>query len=174
MLSRIPLLSCPVWQSKLVLEPRIELALLQRRTSCISSIRLHHMSALYFCRKESAPLFLFQAHLRVCRCLPVKCCRILDIGLSRACGGVCPSAVLDARIYPLAIRTLPDVVSIPKTGEHFRMLFDVKGRYVPVPIKTEEASVSLKSPYAALPLHSRVNCVELLNMSQCTACSDMC
>jgi small subunit ribosomal protein S4e len=36
-----------------------------------------------------------------------------------------------------------DVVSIPKTGEHFRMLFDVKGRYVPVPIKTEEASFKL-------------------------------
>jgi len=36
-----------------------------------------------------------------------------------------------------------DVISIPKTGENFRMLYDVKGRYVPVPIKDEEAKFKL-------------------------------
>jgi small subunit ribosomal protein S4e len=36
-----------------------------------------------------------------------------------------------------------DVVTIPKTGENFRMLYDIKGRYVPVPIKDEEAKFKL-------------------------------
>jgi small subunit ribosomal protein S4e len=36
-----------------------------------------------------------------------------------------------------------DVVTIPKTGENFRMLYDTKGRYVPVPIKDDEAKFKL-------------------------------
>jgi small subunit ribosomal protein S4e len=36
-----------------------------------------------------------------------------------------------------------DVVSIPKTGENFRLLYDTKGRYVPLPITQDEASFKL-------------------------------
>jgi small subunit ribosomal protein S4e len=36
-----------------------------------------------------------------------------------------------------------DVISIPKTGEHFRLLFDVKGRYAVHKIKEEEAGFKL-------------------------------
>ncbi|CBZ49764.1 hypothetical protein NCLIV_002520 [Neospora caninum Liverpool] len=36
-----------------------------------------------------------------------------------------------------------DVISIEKTKEHFRMLFDTKGRFVPHPIRDEEASYKL-------------------------------
>lgn len=36
-----------------------------------------------------------------------------------------------------------DVVSIDKTKENFRMLLDTKGRFVPHPIRDEEASYKL-------------------------------
>eukprot|EP00039_Didymoeca_costata_P017813 m.331022 g.331022 ORF g.331022 m.331022 type:complete len:268 (-) comp16629_c0_seq1:1202-2005(-) len=36
-----------------------------------------------------------------------------------------------------------DVVSIPKTGENFRLLYDTKGRYVPLPISADEAKYKL-------------------------------
>jgi small subunit ribosomal protein S4e len=42
--------------------------------------------------------------------------------------------------YPLG---LMDVVEIVKTGEHFRMLYDLKGRYTPVRIDSKEASFKL-------------------------------
>ncbi len=34
-----------------------------------------------------------------------------------------------------------DVLSIPQTGEHFRLLYDVKGRFELVPISAEESTV---------------------------------
>jgi small subunit ribosomal protein S4e len=42
--------------------------------------------------------------------------------------------------FPLGIM---DVVSIEKTGEHFRLLFDVKGRYQAHKIDEKEASFKL-------------------------------
>ena len=36
----------------------------------------------------------------------------------------------------------PDVVTIDKTGENFRLLYDVKGRFTVHRIMTEEAKVS--------------------------------
>ena len=36
---------------------------------------------------------------------------------------------------------LPDVITIEKTGEHFRLLYDVKGRFTIHRIKPEEAKV---------------------------------
>lgn len=36
-----------------------------------------------------------------------------------------------------------DVVSIPKTGENFRILYDIKGRFQPVRIDAKEASFKL-------------------------------
>lgn len=36
-----------------------------------------------------------------------------------------------------------DVVEIVKTGEHFRMLYDIKGRYMPVRIDSKEANFKL-------------------------------
>lgn len=36
-----------------------------------------------------------------------------------------------------------DVISIEKTGEYFRMLFDVKGRFMVHRIKKEEAAYKL-------------------------------
>lgn len=36
-----------------------------------------------------------------------------------------------------------DVIEIVKTGEHFRMLYDIKGRYMPVRIDSKEASFKL-------------------------------
>jgi len=36
-----------------------------------------------------------------------------------------------------------DVISIPKVNEHYRLLFDVKGRYTVHPIKAEEAKFKL-------------------------------
>lgn len=36
-----------------------------------------------------------------------------------------------------------DVVSIPKTNENFRLLYDTKGRYVPVKVSDEEAKFKL-------------------------------
>jgi small subunit ribosomal protein S4e len=36
-----------------------------------------------------------------------------------------------------------DVISIDKTGEHFRLLYDIKGRYQPVKINSEEAKYKL-------------------------------
>lgn len=42
--------------------------------------------------------------------------------------------------YPLGFQ---DVLSIPKTGEHFRLLYDVKGRFLLHRIKSEEASYKL-------------------------------
>lgn len=36
-----------------------------------------------------------------------------------------------------------DVVEIVKTGEHFRMLYDLKGRYMPVRIDSKEATFKL-------------------------------
>jgi hypothetical protein len=37
-----------------------------------------------------------------------------------------------------------DVVSIPKTNENFRLLYDAKGRYTLVPLSEDEAKVSLE------------------------------
>jgi small subunit ribosomal protein S4e len=42
--------------------------------------------------------------------------------------------------YPLGCM---DVVSLPKTGENFRILYDVKGRFQPVKIDAKEASFKL-------------------------------
>jgi small subunit ribosomal protein S4e len=42
--------------------------------------------------------------------------------------------------YPLG---LMDVVEIVKTGEHFRMLYDLKGRFVPVVVDAKEANFKL-------------------------------
>lgn len=42
--------------------------------------------------------------------------------------------------YPLGFM---DVVQIPKTGENFRILYDIKGRFQPVRIDTKEASFKL-------------------------------
>jgi len=42
--------------------------------------------------------------------------------------------------YPVG---LMDVISIPKTGENYRMLYDVKGRFSLVKIKDKEANVKL-------------------------------
>lgn len=36
-----------------------------------------------------------------------------------------------------------DVITIPKTGENFRLLYDTKGRYVPLPISADEAKYKL-------------------------------
>jgi small subunit ribosomal protein S4e len=36
-----------------------------------------------------------------------------------------------------------DVVSIPKTGENFRLLYDTKGRYVPLKVSADEAKFKL-------------------------------
>jgi membrane-bound metal-dependent hydrolase YbcI (DUF457 family) len=41
---------------------------------------------------------------------------------------------------------LVDVITIPKTGEHFRLLYDVKGRYTVHRIKEAEAKVGLFMP----------------------------
>lgn len=35
----------------------------------------------------------------------------------------------------------PDVISIEKTGEHFRLIYDVKGRFTVHRITAEEAKV---------------------------------
>lgn len=40
--------------------------------------------------------------------------------------------------YPAGVM---DVLSLPKTDEHFRVLYDVKGRFVLKKISEEEASV---------------------------------
>ena len=37
-----------------------------------------------------------------------------------------------------------DVISIDKTGEHFRVLYDVKGRFVLKAIKSDEANVKIR------------------------------
>ena len=37
----------------------------------------------------------------------------------------------------------PDVITIPKTKENFRLLFDSKGRYAVNPIKEDEAKFKL-------------------------------
>jgi small subunit ribosomal protein S4e len=42
--------------------------------------------------------------------------------------------------YPLGFM---DVVTIEKTGEHFRILYDVKGRYMPHKIDAKEAAFKL-------------------------------
>jgi len=42
--------------------------------------------------------------------------------------------------YPLG---LMDVVTIPKTNENFRMLYDIKGRFQPVAINDAEAGFKL-------------------------------
>lgn len=41
-----------------------------------------------------------------------------------------------------ARRCLPDVVTIEKTGENFRLMLDTKGRFVVHAIDTEEAKVT--------------------------------
>ena len=54
-----------------------------------------------------------------------------------------------------------DVVSIDKTGENFRLLYDVKGRFSIVPIKAEEAQYKLcrvmKRETAAATVSSRIS-----------------
>ena len=42
--------------------------------------------------------------------------------------------------FPLGVM---DVVSLPKTGENFRILYDIKGRFQPVRIDAKEASFKL-------------------------------
>lgn len=37
--------------------------------------------------------------------------------------------------------SFPDVISIEKTGEHFRLIYDVKGRFTVHRITAEEAKV---------------------------------
>ena len=37
-----------------------------------------------------------------------------------------------------------DVISIEKTGEHFRLVYDIKGRFTIHRISTEEAAVSVE------------------------------
>lgn len=45
----------------------------------------------------------------------------------------------------------PDVISIEKTGEHFRLIYDVKGRFTVHRITAEEAKVRyvIKQPLAS-------------------------
>ena len=38
----------------------------------------------------------------------------------------------------------PDVISIEKTGEHFRLIYDVKGRFTVHRITAEEAKVNAR------------------------------
>lgn len=49
------------------------------------------------------------------------------------------------RVYPDPLQSfslsLSDVVSIERTGDHFRLLYDVKGRYILHKITAEEAKV---------------------------------
>lgn len=51
----------------------------------------------------------------------------------------CP---LTPPLFPLSL-TLTDVITIPKTGENFRLLYDVKGRYAVHRIKEDEAKYKL-------------------------------
>ena len=46
--------------------------------------------------------------------------------------------------YTLHVLFVPDVVSIEKTGENFRLLYDVKGRFTVHRITGEEAKVCYK------------------------------
>lgn len=41
----------------------------------------------------------------------------------------------------LLVSLYPDVISIEKTGEHFRLIYDVKGRFTVHRITAEEAKV---------------------------------
>ena len=47
------------------------------------------------------------------------------------------------QIYVYTPFSVIDVLSIPQTGENFRLLYDVKGRFELVPISAEESAVSL-------------------------------
>lgn len=59
---------------------------------------------------------------------------------------------------------LTDVVSIKKTGEHFRILYDVKGRFIAHRITDEEAKVrgKLYEPlYLDFTVISKYSCIQL-------------
>ena len=45
--------------------------------------------------------------------------------------------------YGLLAFSLADVISVPATDKHYRLLYDVKGRYVPLEITKDEAKVCL-------------------------------
>ena len=49
-----------------------------------------------------------------------------------------------------------DVISIPKTQENFRLVFDSKGRFVPLPIDAEEAKVNWPLSSSSPPLPQTV------------------
>lgn len=48
----------------------------------------------------------------------------------------------DYRILMMLFVVVLDVVTIDKTGEHFRLIYDVKGRFTIHRISAEEAKVS--------------------------------
>lgn len=49
---------------------------------------------------------------------------------------------MSALYYVVSIFLCIDVITIEKTGEHFRLLYDVKGRFCVHRITPEEARVS--------------------------------
>lgn len=49
---------------------------------------------------------------------------------------------MSALYYTVSIFLCIDVITIEKTGEHFRLLYDVKGRFCVHRITPEEARVS--------------------------------
>ena len=54
----------------------------------------------------------------------------------------CNSSGVHILSLPPSSLSYPDVVTIDKTGENFRLLYDVKGRFTVHRIMTEEAKVS--------------------------------
>lgn len=49
-----------------------------------------------------------------------------------------------------------DVVSVAKTNEHYRMLYDVKGRFTLVPIKEAESKVKLLKVKSKAMGHNKI------------------
>jgi Ribosomal family S4e len=49
--------------------------------------------------------------------------------------------------------SLSDVVTIDKTGEYFRLIYDVKGRFTIHRITADEAKVSIENPFALFWLY---------------------
>ena len=64
----------------------------------------------------------------------IKICRDKDVQIK-----VDNRARRDPR-FPLG---LMDVVNVVRTGENFRILYDVKGRFMPIRIESKEASFKL-------------------------------
>lgn len=56
----------------------------------------------------------------------------------------------------------PDVISIEKTGEHFRLIYDVKGRFTVHRITAEEAKVRNKPVFSLYPSSSFLRFVNAL------------